>query len=475
MAIGMYFHHFPRPHPPKPAFSVRIPSRLSKRRGHFKLIFYVPDEYHDFGEGSSERRFPVVVNYHGGGFTLGTGKDDARWARAVVETTGAVFVSVEYRLAPKHPFSVGVEDCADAVIYLAAHADELRLDANRMALSGFSAGANYALTAPLLLHDLQMDNGIRSLQQDSLGTRPSSIHSISNTFRTRNSPGQLSRQSSHDSSDQNKSTSTLNLPLKPLVPTELEIAQILPDFNLRTIVSFYPPTDFRITREEKKATNPKPEYNLPPLLTNLFDESYLSAEHTTCKLDFSDPYLSPMAASDDLLRDAYPQSMILYTCEYDMLNAEGVAFGERLKAAPISKTVKGGLIHGVPHAFDKKPNPVRFPKSADRCYQEACAEINEVFGRRESWEERRQLSKSKDVERFEEAPEGGIVTKGVDEDKESYRKRQSVSESRRRSSVMGDIDNDAAEGSNSNQARLAVLREVSNTQAINKGNENAVI
>jgi putative ergosteryl-3beta-O-L-aspartate hydrolase len=60
-----------------------------------------------------------VVNFHGGGFTLGTGTDDARWAQSVVEDTEAVLVSVEYRLAPKYLFSVGVKDGTDAVVYLA--------------------------------------------------------------------------------------------------------------------------------------------------------------------------------------------------------------------------------------------------------------------------------------------------------------------------------------------------------------------
>lgn len=421
MAIGMYFHHFPRPHPPKPAFTVRIPSRLSKQGGYFKLVFYVPDEYHNFDGENSQRRFPVVVNYHGGGFTLGKGTDDGRWARTVIETTNAVFVSVEYRLAPKHPFSVGVEDCSDAVIYLAAHAEELRLDPHRMALSGFSAGANYALTVPLVIHDLQNDAGRRTLHTDR-PNRPASLRSISNIYKQNAAAASASPLYDVNSN----STSSINLPIKGLMPTELEIAQALPALTIKTIISFYPPTDFRITRDEKKATNPRPEFNLPPMLTNLFDESYLSPEHTTCELDFSDPYLSPAAATDEQLAAAYPQSMILYTCEYDMLCAEGVAFGSRLKAPPLNKSVKGGLIHAVPHAFDKKPNPIRFPKDASRCYSEACAELNVVFGNNESEEARRQLDEEIDVERFEDVNE--VVVKEPEESKKDYRKRQSVSE-----------------------------------------------
>jgi hypothetical protein len=55
------------------------------------------------------------------------------------------------------------------------------------------------------------------------------------------------------------------------------------------------------------------------MLANLFDESYLHPPHA---IDFTDPYLSPAAASDTLLEDTYPNDIISYTCEYDMLNVE---------------------------------------------------------------------------------------------------------------------------------------------------------
>jgi hypothetical protein len=119
-------------------------------------------------------------------------------------------------------------------------------------------------------------------------------------------------------------------------------------------------------------------------------------------MDVSDPYLSPAAATAELLKAAYPQDIVLYTCEYDMLNAEGIAFGERLVCKGIEKTVHGGLIKGVPHAFDKKPNPLRFPKEADICYSEACAELKRVFGLRTSVEERGQLNEVLGVDRFDD-------------------------------------------------------------------------
>jgi hypothetical protein len=85
-----------------------------------------------------------------------------------------------------------------------------------------------------------------------------------------------------------------------------------------------------------------------------------------------------------------------------MLNAEGVAFAKRLKTPEVGKTVKGGLIKNVPHAFDKIPNPMKYPEVAERCYAEVCAELNnDALCRRERLADRTQLSNILDVARFE--------------------------------------------------------------------------
>lgn len=412
MSVGMKFHHFAEPRPPSPNFEITIPSRLSTGGGTFKLAFYVPPSY--FSD-DNDHRFPVVVNFHGGGFTIGTETDDARWSSAVVLQTGAVVVSVAYRLAPEYPFSVGVEDGADAVVYLASHAEELGLDPHRIAISGFSAGGNFAFAVPLMLYDLQQDAGKRTLCDNSKTLRrPSSsqLHTSSSRLVQSNSSVALAQSYVSTSHPIPRSYPVRSLgvsnsvtKLADLEPTALEMSQNVPDFTIVCIVSFYPPVDFRQTRDDKRLTNPQPGKNLPITLTDLFDQSYLS--RADC--DLADPYLSPAAASDDLLRSAYPQDIVLYTCEYDMLNAEGVEFGARLKGAGIGKTVHGGLIKEVPHAFDKKPNPLSFPAAADRCYAEACAELRRVFGGPTSAEERRQLEADLAVLRFEREVQGDKV------------------------------------------------------------------
>jgi len=249
---------------------------------------------------------------------------------------------------------------------------------------------------PLMYHDLLHDRGKRSLlcnenNATSRTTSRSATPSAASSTNNLNLPRPT----------QTRSVSSTNsiMKLTDLEPTALEMNQELPDLKIKCIVSFYPPTDFRESRETKRATNPHPEMNLPPMLTNLFDAAYLSPHDS---IDLTDPYLSPAAADDAFLKAAYPQDIVLYTAEYDMLNAEGIRFGERLSGPTVDKTVHGGLIKAVPHAFDKKPNPLKFPESADKCYSEACAELRRIFGGRASIDERTQLEQTEDVHRFED-------------------------------------------------------------------------
>ena len=96
---------------------------------------------------------PLVVHFHGGGWTFG-GLDAADWlCSRVAAGVGGVVVSVEYRLAPVHPFPAAVEDCYAALEWAAAHAGELGADAGRLGVMGESAGGNLSAVACLLARD----------------------------------------------------------------------------------------------------------------------------------------------------------------------------------------------------------------------------------------------------------------------------------------------------------------------------------
>lgn len=96
---------------------------------------------------------PVVVNFHGGGFALGSARQ-ADWICAIVASeVGAVVVSVDYRLAPTHKFPAAVDDCFETLGWVAAHAGSVGGDASRLAVMGDSAGGNLAAVVSLMARD----------------------------------------------------------------------------------------------------------------------------------------------------------------------------------------------------------------------------------------------------------------------------------------------------------------------------------
>ncbi|CAK7272568.1 hypothetical protein SEPCBS57363_005196 [Sporothrix epigloea] len=156
--IGMTTHFMAPPRPPSPAFTRNIQSTLSIKHkgGKISMLFYTPEGYGK--RSSTQQAYPAVVNFHGGGFVLGAGTDDARFAQFVTKTAGAVFVSVNYRLAPEYAFPTAVEDAADALLYLIYNAVDLHIDPMRLATSGFSAGGNLSLTSLLRLGEYKQTN-----------------------------------------------------------------------------------------------------------------------------------------------------------------------------------------------------------------------------------------------------------------------------------------------------------------------------
>ena len=98
-------------------------------------------------------RLPVVINFHGGGWVSGDPHQSEWWCSSVSADAGVVVVSVDYRLAPEHPFPAAPEDCYGATGWAAEHADELGIDAARLAVMGDSAGGNLAAVVSLMARD----------------------------------------------------------------------------------------------------------------------------------------------------------------------------------------------------------------------------------------------------------------------------------------------------------------------------------
>lgn len=92
---------------------------------------------------------PLLVYFHGGGWTFGSLNSCARFCDAMVAAGGLKVLAVDYRLAPENPFPCGLDDCIDAVLYACSHADSLGIDPRRISAGGDSSGGNLALAAAL--------------------------------------------------------------------------------------------------------------------------------------------------------------------------------------------------------------------------------------------------------------------------------------------------------------------------------------
>ncbi|RZQ65407.1 alpha/beta hydrolase [Amycolatopsis suaedae] len=92
----------------------------------------------------------LLVFFHGGGWVIGTRASHDGAARFLAQHAGVRVLSVEYRLAPEHPFPSAADDAVDAFNYAHAKAADLGADPDRIAVGGDSAGGNLAAVTALL-------------------------------------------------------------------------------------------------------------------------------------------------------------------------------------------------------------------------------------------------------------------------------------------------------------------------------------
>ncbi|KAK7424155.1 hypothetical protein QQZ08_008761 [Neonectria magnoliae] len=112
--------------------------------GEFQLRAYTPT-----GESEADR-WPVLIWFHGGGWAIGGLDDNKDFCTFVCQESKCVVVTVDYRLAPEHPFPGAVSDAVDAVRWVSSSPPELgTIDTSRIVIGGTSAGATLAIVAAL--------------------------------------------------------------------------------------------------------------------------------------------------------------------------------------------------------------------------------------------------------------------------------------------------------------------------------------
>lgn len=205
-SLGFSIANRTEPPAPQPSREFWVDSTLSMWSGpqKIKIEAWIPPK-------PSIGPRVAVINCHGGGWILGQGTDDARWASAVMASLDAVIFTINYRLAPSYPFPTPLEDCVDAICQIGRRAGEFGIDPDRVILSGFSAGATNTLASWIALLE----------------------------------PERFAYQ----------------LPFAPP--------------RIVGLVLFYPVLDWTITRPEKRQTCTRPDLTLSQGLTDLIDASYV--------------------------------------------------------------------------------------------------------------------------------------------------------------------------------------------------------
>jgi acetyl esterase len=102
---------------------------------------------------SEEQPTGILVYFHGGGFVLGSIGLMDNVARELAYASGAVVISVEYRLAPENPYPAGLDDCMAVSRWAVANARRFGVPAGAVAVAGESAGGNLAAAVSLKLRD----------------------------------------------------------------------------------------------------------------------------------------------------------------------------------------------------------------------------------------------------------------------------------------------------------------------------------
>ncbi|MFF4407483.1 alpha/beta hydrolase [Streptomyces sp. NPDC001404] len=97
----------------------------------------------------------AIVWLHGGGFVMGSLDTEHPWATRIANGSGAVVISVDYRLAPENPFPAALDDAYAVLTWTAEHAAELGIDPGRIAVGGHSAGGGLAAAVALRARDQQ--------------------------------------------------------------------------------------------------------------------------------------------------------------------------------------------------------------------------------------------------------------------------------------------------------------------------------
>lgn len=98
---------------------------------------------------SVDDKLPILIYFHGGGWTFGSLNSCGSFCNAVASSGRVKVLAVDYRLAPENPFPAGLEDCISSLQYVVDNANKLGIDYTKITLGGDSSGGNLAIAVAI--------------------------------------------------------------------------------------------------------------------------------------------------------------------------------------------------------------------------------------------------------------------------------------------------------------------------------------
>lgn len=158
----------PRPAPGTPiqeVFRAAMIASAGRNKIHSDTVVRVRDEY--FMSSDSEKiqlrvyspeiagePLPCLYWMHGGGTISGLPEQNDQTMHDIVQSVNCIVVSVNYRLAPEHPYPVPLNDCFEGLKFITANAEQFNMDAKRIAVGGSSAGGLLATSCAMMARNI---------------------------------------------------------------------------------------------------------------------------------------------------------------------------------------------------------------------------------------------------------------------------------------------------------------------------------
>ncbi|XP_067667961.1 arylacetamide deacetylase-like [Haliotis asinina] len=267
---------------------------------------------------------PVVVYFHGGGWSFLSVDAYDPLTRKLAKDTGYVVISVDYRLAPEHPYPAAFDDCVKVVEYILENSQDLGLNPTRVAVAGDSAGGNLAAAVSLRLKEkIRVQVLLVPVLQVLNFNTTGFIENVSYMRKSFNDPDNVLLWLSYAGIDfkflsQFLSNNHTSVELKNSKYAEyVNPDKLVPKYYIRTLA-------LRDTEQRKDFGNKE--------LWEKIKERLL------------DPYLAPLMADDAMLRRT--AHAYVMTAGYDIIRDDGIMYVSRLKAVGTK-----AMIRNFPEAF----------------------------------------------------------------------------------------------------------------------------